>query len=51
MESHGLIVLRFTNNAVLEDLAGVLSAISEMIEPSPLAPLPQGEGDKKDDLQ
>ena len=46
MESHGLRVLRFGNNEVLDDLERVFGVIAEMIEPSPLAPLPQGEGDK-----
>jgi very-short-patch-repair endonuclease len=46
MEAHELRVLRFGNNDVLENLAEVLGAIAEVVEPSPLAPLPQGEGDK-----
>ena len=44
--SHGLRVLRFGNDEVLDDLVGVLGVIAEVIESSPLAPLPQGEGDK-----
>lgn len=44
--SHGLRVLRFGNDEVLDDLVGVLGVIAEVIEPSPLAPLPEGEGDK-----
>jgi very-short-patch-repair endonuclease len=51
MEERGLVVLRFRNDEVLDDLVGVLRVVAEVVEPSPLAPLPQGEGDKKDDLQ
>jgi very-short-patch-repair endonuclease len=50
MEERGLVVLRFGNDQVLDDLAGVLGMIAEVIEPSPLAPLPQGEGDKSSAL-
>ena len=46
MESQGLKVLRFGNDEVLDDLEGVLGMIADVLEPSPLAPLPQGEGDK-----
>ncbi|MEP0956158.1 endonuclease domain-containing protein [Microcoleus sp. FACHB-1515] len=47
MQSHGLTVLRFTNDRVFEDLEGVLGEVARVLLPSPLAPLPQGEGDKK----
>jgi very-short-patch-repair endonuclease len=50
MESHGLRVLRFGNDEVLDDLEGVLGMIAEMLEPSPLAPLPQGVGNKSSSL-
>ena len=46
MESQGLKVLRFGNDEVLDDLEGVLGVIAEVLEPSPLAPLPEGEGNK-----
>ena len=46
MEERGLVVLRFRNDEVLDDLVGVLRVVAEVVEPSPLAPLPQGEGDK-----
>jgi very-short-patch-repair endonuclease len=39
MEERGLIVLRFRNDEVLDDLVGVLCVVAEVIEPSPLAPL------------
>ena len=48
MQAHGLTVLRFGNSDVLDNLEGVLCVIAEVLEPSPLAPLPQGEGDKRD---
>jgi very-short-patch-repair endonuclease len=47
MQAHGLIVLRFGNNEVLDNLGEVLGVIAEVLEPSPLAPLPEGEGDMK----
>ena len=47
MQAHGLRVLRFGNSEVLDNLVGVLDLMAETLEPSPLAPLPQGEGDMK----
>jgi very-short-patch-repair endonuclease len=47
MQAHGLTVLRFGNGEVLDNLGEVLGVIAEVLEPSPLAPLPQGEGDMK----
>ncbi len=47
LRSQGYTVLRFWNNAVMQELDGVLEQIRLMIilEPSPLAPLPRaGEG-------
>ncbi len=44
MQAHGLRVLRFGNSEVLDNLVEVLGVIAEVLEPSPLAPLPQGEG-------
>ncbi len=44
MESQGLTVLRFTNDQIMDDLEVVLSSIAQAL-PSPLAPLPEGEGD------
>ena len=46
MQSHGFTVLRFQNEDVVEEIAQVLGAIAAVLEPSPLAPLPNGEGDK-----
>jgi very-short-patch-repair endonuclease len=40
MQAHGLTVLRFRNSEVLDNLEGVLGVIAEVLEPSPLAPLP-----------
>ena len=50
MQAHGLRMLRFGNSEVLDNLVGVLDVIAETLEPSPLAPLPQGEGDMRYDL-
>jgi very-short-patch-repair endonuclease len=48
MQAHGLTVVRFGNSEVLDNLGEVLGVIAEVLEPSPLAPLPEGEGDKRD---
>jgi very-short-patch-repair endonuclease len=50
MEERGSVVLRFRNDEVLDDLVGVLRVVAEVVEPSPLAPLPQGEGHKSSAL-
>ena len=44
MQTNGFTVLRFKNNDVFDQIEDVLTAIAEAIEPSPLAPLPPGEG-------
>ena len=44
MQANGITVLRFSNNAVLEQTEAVLGEIAAVISPSPLAPLPGGEG-------
>jgi very-short-patch-repair endonuclease len=46
MQDNGFTVLRFWNDEVLETIDQVLGTIAEVLEPSPLAPLPSGEGDK-----
>jgi very-short-patch-repair endonuclease len=51
MQAHGLTVLRFGNGEVLDNLGEVLGVIAEVLEPSPLAPLPQGEGDMRHSLR
>jgi very-short-patch-repair endonuclease len=43
LNEQGFKVLRFWNNEVMENLAGVLEAIATECLPSPPAPLPQGE--------
>ena len=53
IERLGLLVLRFSNEAVLNDLDAVLAAIfaaasglqTSLCSPSPLAPLPSGRGE------
>jgi very-short-patch-repair endonuclease len=50
MQAHGLNVLRFGNGELLDNLEGVLCVIAEVLEPSPLAPLPKGEGDMRHSL-
>jgi len=45
LEQQGLRVLRFWNNEVLQETEGVLETIwREIHRPSPLTPLPEGEG-------
>jgi very-short-patch-repair endonuclease len=46
MQANQLTVLRFTNDEILDNLSVVLETIAQILEPSPLAPLPRGEGDK-----
>jgi very-short-patch-repair endonuclease len=46
MQANGLTVVRFGNDAVYQNTAEVLNAIAEVICPSPLAPLPAGEGNQ-----
>lgn len=46
MQANGITVLRFRNAAVFDNTEAVLSAIGEVISPSPLTPLPEGEGNK-----
>jgi very-short-patch-repair endonuclease len=46
MQANQLTVLRFTNDEVDENLTEVLEKVAQIVEPSPLAPLPEGEGDK-----
>ncbi|MBE9138108.1 DUF559 domain-containing protein [Nodosilinea sp. LEGE 07088] len=46
MQANGLTVLRFSNDDVFEHTEDVLSAIAEVVSPSPLAPLPVGEGNR-----
>ncbi len=43
LNGQGFKVLRFWNNEVLENLAGVLEVIVRECAPSPPAPLPRGE--------
>jgi very-short-patch-repair endonuclease len=46
LESRGLRVRRYWNNAVLTETETVLQDIwNALYEPSPLTPLPEGEGD------
>ncbi|MBW4579754.1 MAG: DUF559 domain-containing protein [Tildeniella nuda ZEHNDER 1965/U140] len=45
MQANGFTVLRFQNEAVLSNTEAVLETIAQSL-PSPLAPLPEGEGDK-----
>ncbi len=44
MQANGITVLRFSNDAVFDQTEAVLREIAEVISPSPLAPLPGGEG-------
>jgi very-short-patch-repair endonuclease len=45
LEEQGYIILRFWNNEVLTNIAGVLEVIRDNCKtPPPLNPLPQGEG-------
>ncbi|BAU10165.1 type II restriction enzyme [Leptolyngbya sp. NIES-3755] len=46
MQAQGFTVLRFQNEEVFKDTEMVLEQIARCL-PSPLAPLPEGEGDKK----
>ena len=43
LTSQGFVVLRFWNNDVLQNIAGVLTRILETMPPSPSVPLPRGE--------
>jgi very-short-patch-repair endonuclease len=46
MQANGLTVLRFPNDAVYQKTVEVLNAIAEVISPSPLAPLPETQGNQ-----
>jgi very-short-patch-repair endonuclease len=48
MRANGITVLRFRNAEVVDNTEAVLNAIAEVISPSPLAPLPSGEGNRSD---